>query len=102
MKYCKGGRPQLGSAAYGGFVGFKTEFADATLDMHVLKQLGHGADGGFATGRMAGKACASLFVDLAAFFHIDAVFGFIGHACPPCDLEGEWKSSVGTVYPKLC
>src|SRR5215472_7444071 len=32
------GRPQLGSAAYGGFVGFKTEFADAALDMHVLKQ----------------------------------------------------------------
>ncbi len=84
----QGSRPQLGSAARGGFVGLKTEFADATLDVHVLKQLGHGADGGFATAGVAGKAGASLFVDLAAFLYIDAVFGFVRHAYPPCDLSG--------------
>jgi hypothetical protein len=84
----QGSRPQLGSAARSGFVGLKTEFADATLDMHVLKQLCHGADGGFATGWVAGKAGAGLFVDLAAFLHIDAVFGFVGHAYPPFDLSG--------------
>jgi len=54
------GRPQLSSTAYSWFVGFKTEFADAALDMHVLKQLGHGADGGFAAGGMAGQARASV------------------------------------------
>src|SRR6266568_2731434 len=79
----QGGRPQFGSAARGGFVGLKMEFANAALDVHVLKQLCHGADGGFATGGIAGKAGAGLFVDLAAFFNIDTVFGFVGHACPP-------------------
>src|SRR6266851_719393 len=99
----QGSRPQFGSAARGGFIGFEMEFAHAAFDVHVLEQLRHGADSGFAEGGVTGKAGAGLFVDLAALFHVDAVFGFVGHTCAPFDLArsaGERGYSVPEKRPK--